>query len=117
MVKEIAYEAFYNCQNRANITRIIIPNTIEKIGYSAFYNCTSLESIVIPESVTAIAYYAFYNCYSLESITFEDTANWYVTSTESYWQYKINGSTINVSTPSSNAYNFTTSYGYYWYKN
>ena len=115
-VKEIAAEAFYYCENKANITSIIIPESVETIGYSAFYGCSSLTTITIPESVTAIAYYAFYDCTSLESIIFEDTENWYST-TESYnWTNKINGSELSVTDAAAIAQFAVEYYGYYWYK-
>ena len=53
-----------------SITKVIIPEGVEKIGSYAFANLTALEEIVFPSTLQAIEYGAFYNCVSLEKITF-----------------------------------------------
>ena len=58
--------AFENC---ANLTKIVLPDTVTGIGDSAFKNCESLTSFTVPSGVTEIAGYAFQNCYALESIS------------------------------------------------
>ena len=52
------------------ITKVIIPEGVEKIGSYAFANLTALEEIVFPSTLQAIEYGAFYGCSSLEKITF-----------------------------------------------
>jgi hypothetical protein len=51
-VKEIADYAFQGQLNR--VSKVNIPNSIEKIGKEAFDSCTSLTEIIIPENVKTI---------------------------------------------------------------
>ncbi len=84
-VKEIGYEAFYQC---SSLYRVTLPDTIEIIGERAFAMCKFsaftipdgvkeikrgafgmcevLTEITIPESVTVLEYQAFYCCPKLE---------------------------------------------------
>ena len=55
----------------SSLTRLSVPNTINKIGDYVFYN-RNLISIEIPDSVTSIGEHAFEECYSLTSITVAD---------------------------------------------
>lgn len=64
-VTAIADGAF---EGYANITEIVIPESVTSIGANAFSGCVSLKSIVIPEKITAIGNSAFYNCIALETI-------------------------------------------------
>ncbi len=48
-------------EGRANITSVVIPNTVLSIGISSFEGCTSLEEVVIPGSVINIGSYVFRN--------------------------------------------------------
>ena len=57
------------------ITKVIIPEGVEKIGAYAFANLTALEEIVLPSTLEAIEYGAFYNCTALKKITFSDENN------------------------------------------
>ena len=43
-------------QNLANLSSIILPETLTTIGDYAFQNCPSLTSIIIPNSVTSIGF-------------------------------------------------------------
>jgi len=52
----IGEEAFYN---KAEITRVVLPNSVIKIGINAFTDCNNLAGINIPESVKYISSYAF----------------------------------------------------------
>ena len=58
-----------------NITKVILPEGIEKIGAYAFANLTGLEEIVLPSTLEAIEYGAFYGCTSLRKITFSGENN------------------------------------------
>ncbi len=69
-VTRIAEGAF---RSNANLTSVVIPDTVTSIGTNAFYNCSSLTSLTIPESVTEIGEYAFYGCSSLESVTLPES--------------------------------------------
>ena len=70
LVKEIAIEAFRNCDT---LISIILPDSVTSIGNSAFYDCDSLTSITIPDSVTNIGEQAFRGCSSLTSIAIPDS--------------------------------------------
>ena len=52
------------------VTKVIVPEGVEKIGSYAFANLTALEEIVLPSTLQSIEYGAFYGCTSLEKITF-----------------------------------------------
>ncbi|HZK20727.1 MAG TPA: leucine-rich repeat domain-containing protein [Oscillospiraceae bacterium] len=54
---EIGDKAFIKCSNLKNFT---FPNSLEKIGDDAFSYCDSLTEITIPESVNTIGDFAFY---------------------------------------------------------
>lgn len=87
------------------------------IGSKAFYNCSNLTSVTIGNNVTRIGSYAFYNCSKLTSIVFSDTSTWYCTTNSSDWNNKTNGTSTDVTSSSSNATYFkSTYYNYYWYK-
>lgn len=57
------------------ITKVILPEGIEKIGSYAFANLTALEEIVLPSTLEAIEYGAFVGCTSLEKISFSGGNN------------------------------------------
>ena len=59
----------------ATITKVIIPEGVEKINAYAFANLTALEEIVLPSTLNAIEYGAFYGCSALEKITFSGENN------------------------------------------
>ena len=54
-VTEIADAAYY----QANLTDVIIPDSVEKIGYWAFARCENMNGIYLPKSVQYIENYAF----------------------------------------------------------
>ena len=51
--------------NNANLTSVVLPETLTIIDDKAFSNCTSLTTINLPESVTTINGNSFGNCTSL----------------------------------------------------
>ncbi len=59
----------------STITKVIIPEGVEKIGAYAFANLTALEEIVLPSTMQAIEYGAFYGCTALQKITFSGDNN------------------------------------------
>jgi hypothetical protein len=61
------YGSFEWC---ANLTGVILPNSVTSIGQDAFYHCTSLTGVTIPAGVTSIGQNAFASCSSLASVTF-----------------------------------------------
>ena len=52
------------------VTKVIIPEGVEKISQYAFANLTALEEIVLPSTLQHIDYGAFFGCTSLEKISF-----------------------------------------------
>ncbi len=57
------------------ITKVVIPEGVEKINCYAFANLTALEEIVLPSTLQSIEYGAFYGCTSLQKITFSGENN------------------------------------------
>lgn len=77
-VKEISYEAFYNCSNLKtvilnegleiigeyafaysyNLTEIALPSTLVSLGYNVFAN-ENIKEIIVPESCTSLSESAF----------------------------------------------------------
>ncbi len=57
------------------VSKVVLPEGIEKIGAYAFANLTSLEEIVLPSTLEAIEYGAFYGCTALQKITFSGENN------------------------------------------
>ncbi len=53
-----------------SITKVVIPEGVEKIDAYCFANLTALEEVVLPSTLNAIEYGAFYGCVSLEKISF-----------------------------------------------
>ncbi|QDP86509.1 leucine-rich repeat protein [Chryseobacterium sp. SNU WT5] len=69
-VTSIGDYAFEFC---ANLTSVIIPNTVTKIGYKSFSRCSNLNSVSIPNSVTSIGESGFEFCTNLTSIIIPDS--------------------------------------------
>ncbi len=67
-LKEIGLNAFANC---TNLTKIVIPGTVETIKAGAFKNCTSLREIIFVDGAAGLTIEegAFENCTSLTEIT------------------------------------------------
>ncbi len=57
------------------VTRVVIPEGVEKIGSYAFANLTALEEVVFPSTLEHIDYGAFYGCSNLEKIVFSGENN------------------------------------------
>ena len=54
--------------NEADITSVVIPDSVINIGSYAFYDCIYLTSIKFGSKVENIDYYAFYACTSVETL-------------------------------------------------
>lgn len=59
----------------ATITKVVIPEGVEKINSYAFANLTALEEIVLPSTLESIEYGAFYGCTELQKVTFSSENN------------------------------------------
>ena len=73
------------------ITKVVLPEGIEKISQYAFANLTSLEEIVLPSTLESIEYGAFYGCTSLEKITFSGENNLKIISQSAFEQCDLQG--------------------------
>ena len=78
------------------ITKVIIPEGVEKIGAYAFANLTALEEVVLPSTLEFIEYGAFYNCTSLKKISFSSDNNVKVISQNAFENCALEG-TIDLS--------------------
>ena len=59
----------------STISKVVIPEGVEKIEAYAFANLTALEEVVLPSTLQSIEYGAFYGCSSLQTITFSAENN------------------------------------------
>ena len=73
------------------ITKVIIPEGVEKINSYAFANLTALEEIVLPSTLESIEYGAFYNCTSLKKITFSGENNLKIISKSAFEGCNLSG--------------------------
>lgn len=109
---EIPSAAFASC---SKLTNIELGDSVASIGQFAFSNCSSLKSINIPSSVTSIAWQTFSGCSNLTSVTFENTSGWYYAQFPSSTSSDSKSISANVTNPSTNATNITSTYlTYYW---
>jgi len=69
-VTSISTATFYYC---SALTSVIIGNSVVSIGNSAFESCVNLTSVVIGNSVVSIGVGAFAECAGLTSITIPDS--------------------------------------------
>ncbi len=73
------------------ITKVIIPEGVEKINSYAFANLTGLEEIVLPSTMQSIEYGAFYGCTALEKITFSGENNLQIISQHAFENCNLQG--------------------------
>lgn len=66
----IADEALCDC---TEITKVVLPESLNAIGEASFKNCKELVELSIPESVQTIGEYAFCGCAKLENIKLPKT--------------------------------------------
>ena len=78
------------------ITKVVIPEGVEKINSYAFANLTALEEIVLPSTMNSIEYGAFYGCTSLQKITFSGENNLQIISQNAFENCDLRG-TIDLS--------------------
>ena len=75
----------------STITKVILPEGVEKIGAYAFANLTGLEEIVLPSTLEAIEYGAFYGCSSLQKISFSGENNLKIISQNAFENCDLQG--------------------------
>ena len=75
----------------ATITKVVIPEGVEKINAYAFANLTALEEIVLPSTLEAIEYGAFYGCSKLEKISFSKENNLKIINQSAFEQCNLTG--------------------------
>ena len=73
------------------VTKVIIPEGVEKINSYAFANLTALEEIVLPSTLQSIEYGAFYGCTSLKKITFSGENNLQIISQNAFENCDLRG--------------------------
>ena len=59
---------YYGDKRPDKITKVVIPEGIEKIGSYAFAGLTGLTEVVLPSTLETIDYGAFYGCISLKTV-------------------------------------------------
>ncbi|MBQ1388149.1 MAG: leucine-rich repeat protein [Clostridia bacterium] len=67
---EIVANAFTQCPN---LTKIEIPDSVEKIDRRAFNGLSALESVKLPKNLSSLGEYAFCDCKALKSIELPGT--------------------------------------------
>lgn len=119
-VTSIADKAFDTC---ANLSQVIIPDSVTKIGASAFNGCRNkLKTVTIPSSVREIGKEAFYGCNQLATVKFEHTDPATIPSLGSGcfgWTvfYQLSPETTGIKIPSCKYYNdYITAPGWDVYK-
>ena len=75
----------------STITKVILPEGIEKINAYAFANLTALEEIVLPSTLTAIEYGAFYGCTNLQKVTFSGENNLIIVNQHAFEKCDLQG--------------------------
>ncbi len=73
------------------ITKVVIPEGVEKINAYAFANLTALEEIVLPSTLEAIEYGAFYGCSGLKTISFSGENNLKIISKNAFENCALEG--------------------------
>lgn len=68
-ITELPNATFKSCDN---VTKIILPDSVEVLGEECFYGCSSLEEVTLPDVIT-IGQGAFWGCSSLKSITIPES--------------------------------------------
>ena len=109
-------EARYLLGYLGSDTALVLPDGYNGKMYdiyeSAFKGCTDLTSITIPSGVTSIGDSAFDGCTGLKEVTFENTDDWWVSTSSA----ATSGTSVDVSDPNNNATLLNGTYRYYYWK-
>ncbi|MGN0115141.1 MAG: leucine-rich repeat protein [Acutalibacteraceae bacterium] len=66
--KEVTIIGQYAFKISKNMTKVVIPDTVDIIDDYAFEGCSALETVILPDGLGTIGYAAFSNCYNLKNI-------------------------------------------------
>ena len=69
-LEKIGAYSFMKCDNLSNIN---IPSNVTEIGEGAFYCCSSITDIIIPDGVKKIEESTFYRCTNLVNVNLPDS--------------------------------------------
>ncbi len=69
-VTEIADNVY---KEKTNLTKVVLPSTLQSIGANAFSGCSSLGEVNFPSTLQSIGANAFYGCSSLGEVEFPST--------------------------------------------
>ena len=99
-VEKIGENAFEGCESLVEVT---LPATLKEIGREAFRDCVALTKVVIPESVTSMGYYAFRDCGKVMLLVehAEKPSGWnehWTNSNKVFWNYSGEEYTYNFET-------------------
>lgn len=71
--ESVSYIGDYLFECCPGLNSVTIPNTVTSIGWGAFYGCTGLTSVMIPNSITFIGWDSFYGCTSIKDLYIGDS--------------------------------------------
>jgi len=63
----------FNVNGNANITGVVIPDSVTNLGMGAFSFCTGLTSVTIPNRITSLGTDLFASCHNLTNVSIPDS--------------------------------------------
>ena len=76
--KGLPVKNIFDCafEYNANITDVVMPDSVTSIGWDSFRGCSSLTSVTIPNSLTSTGNWAFSGCSNLTNVYITDISAW-----------------------------------------
>jgi len=65
---EVTQIGKYVCEDKTEITEVILPENLKFIGIGAFKNCSNLSKIVLPSGLKSLGFGCFEGCSSLKEL-------------------------------------------------